>query len=96
MKSNQNATIAILSISATILAVVVALTCNTNTGYADASASAGDYIMFTGEVSGSNDLLYVIDRTTFTMNAYEFKPADNALRIVDQISLVKEFLPPAR
>ena len=96
MKNNQNATIAVLSVSATILAVVVALTCNTGTGYADASVAAGDYIMFTGEVSGSNDLLYVIDRTTFTMNAYEFKPAGNVLRIVDQINLAKEFRPPAR
>jgi len=91
MKQTRNIAITVFSITATILAVLLVLGSNTDRGYADVSTWAGDYIMFTGQVTGSNDLLYVIDRTTHTLNTYEFKPADNLLRLVDRVNLAKEF-----
>ena len=91
MNETRNITIAVLSISAVILAVVLAFAWNTDRSYADASVAAGDYVMFTGQVTAANDLLYVIDRTTFTVNTYEFNSGDGTLRLLDQVDLGKEF-----
>ena len=92
MKDTQNVTIALLCVAATILGTMVVLTYNSsNAQGAGIAAAAGEYIMFTGEVTGSTDLLYVIDLTKRRMNAYHFDPMANVIELKDQVDLGKAF-----
>ncbi len=96
MKDSQNVTIAILCVSAAVLGALLAFTTNTGRTYADVSAGAGDYVMFTAEITDSSDLLYIIDRTTRRMNAYQFKALENTINLVDQVDLAKAFRSPGK
>jgi len=55
------------------------------------AAAAGEYIMFTGELTASTDLLYVIDLQKQRMNAYHFQPMDNTILLQDKADLGQAF-----
>ena len=69
MKDPKNMTIAMLCVSAAILTTVLILA-GGQPAMADAPVAGGDYIIVTGAYSNNIDLLYIIDRTQQTMNAY--------------------------
>ena len=69
MKDPKNMTIGMLCVSAVILMTVLVLA-DRQPAMADAPVAGGDYIIVTGAYSKNIDLLYVIDRTQQTMNAY--------------------------
>ena len=92
MNDTKNITIALLCVSAAIL-LTLAIIVNTDER-AEAkgvSATAGEYVMFTGQVTGSTDMLYVVDLTKKRMNAYHFDPMQNVISMKDQVDLGKAF-----
>ena len=92
MRNTQNITLGILCISATVLATLLAFTFHADrAGAAGIASSAGEYIMFTGEVTGSMDLLYIVDLTKRKMNVYAFQPMENTIVLRDQVDLAKTF-----
>ena len=92
MKDSQNITIALLCVSAAVLGTMVAWTYHAEEAQAaGVSASAGEYIMFTGEVTATTDMLYIIDLTKKRMNAYVFEPMANVIELKDQVDLGKAF-----
>jgi len=73
MKNSKNTTIAVLCVTAALLGSAV-LYVHYNLPETQAASSqsvAGDYLMVTGAVSGSMDMLYVTDTVTQKMNAYQ-------------------------
>ncbi len=91
MKDNKNITIAMLCVSAAILATVLVLTYNSNQALADTSIRGGDYIMVTGNYSKSLDLLYVIDIAQQKINVYALDEQNNTLKMLDQVNLKQVF-----
>ena len=88
MKNTQNATIAVLCVSAAILATVVVLMhVSTDTALADAAVRGGDYIMVTGAYSKSTDIVYIIDGQRQMLNAYVTNVQDGRITIKDQVNL---------
>ena len=84
MKDTKNLTIALLCVSATVLATALALL---PSAHADAPVRGGEYIMITGAYSGKTDLLYVIDVAVQKVNTYVFNPQTNELLLRDQFNL---------
>ena len=85
MRDPKNLTISLLCVSAVILATalgVLHLTARPAT--ADTPVRAGDYILLTGSVSTSVDLVYVIDVAEQKLNAYFFSAGKNEFKLVDQ------------
>ena len=92
MNDPRNITITLLCVSAVVLAtLVVTMHTSEPARAAGISASAGEYIMFTGEVTATTDMLYVIDLTKKRMNAYHFDPMENIIKLQDQVDLAKAF-----
>ena len=91
MKDTKNVTIAMLCVSAAILATVMALSYNSNQALADTSIRGGDYIMVTGNLSKSLDLLYVLDIAAQKINVYALDENENAVKMYDQVNLKQVF-----
>lgn len=92
MKDPKNLSIALLCVSATVLATVFVLLSSTAApAYADTPVRGGDYIMITGAYSESVDLLYVIDVVAQRVNTYVFNPQTNELVLRDQFNLKPVF-----
>ena len=71
MKDATNVTIAVLLVTATLLGVAVWLTGGSNSAVAAQAQSVGSsYILGVGEISSSQDMLYVIDTHTEQLNVY--------------------------
>jgi hypothetical protein len=71
MNDKQNATIAVLCITATLLAAALLLLRPAAPAIAAASESrAGDYSMVTTSLSSSTDALIVVDATARKLNVY--------------------------
>jgi len=70
MNDPKNLTIAMLCVSAAILATVLLLLPAADQARADTPVRGGDYIMVTGAYSSLIDLLYVVDRSQQKLNAY--------------------------
>jgi len=87
----QNVTIAVLCLSAAVMTVVLVVAVTAGPAGAGESARGGHYIMFTGDVPGATDMLYVIDRRSRKLNAYDFAGQANTLNIAGQIELSKTF-----
>lgn len=51
-------------------------------------ARAGNYVMFTAQLSGSRELLYVIDQEAGLMNAYSFDINRGILRRLQQLPIL--------
>ena len=90
-KKAQNVTITALCLSAAAMTALLIVAVSIEPAHAGASARGGHYIMFTGAVAGSTDMLYVIDRRSQKMNAYEFAAQVNTLNIAGQVELNKIF-----
>ena len=92
MNDTKNITIALLCVSAAILMTLAVIVQTDQTAQAvGVSASGGEYIMFTGQVTSSTDMLYVVDVTRKRMNAYHFDTGKNVITIKDQVDLGKAF-----
>lgn len=92
MRDPKNLTIALLCVSATLLAtVLVLLGAAGQPAYADTPVRGGDYIMITGAYSDSTDLLYVLDVATQRINTYVFNPQNNDLILRHQFNLTPVF-----
>ncbi len=97
MKDTQNITIALLCVSAAVLATVLAFTYDADRASgAGVAAAAGEYVMFTGEVSSSIDMLYVIDLTKRRMNAYHWNTRTNVIDLKDRVDLGQAFRAPEK
>ncbi len=92
MNDTKNITIGLLCVSAAIL-VTLAVIIQTGepAGAVGVSATGGEYIMFTGQVTSSTDMLYVVDLTKKKLNAYHFDTKKNAIMLKDQVDLGKAF-----
>ena len=84
MNDQKNLTIAMLCVSAAILATVLSLLPQAT---ADTPVRGGDYIMVTGAYSSHIDLLYVVDRSQQRLNAYALDLARNDLLFKSQVNL---------
>lgn len=91
MKDPKNLTIAMLCVSAAILATALLLLPAADEARADTPVRGGDYIMITGAYSASTDLLYVLDLATQRINTYVFNPQNNDLILRHQLNLKPVF-----
>ena len=91
MNDTRNITIAVLCVSATMLATVLGLLILSGPARADTPVAGGDYIMFTGASSGANDMLYVIDQRAGKLNAYRYERNDNRIKREEHVDLKKLF-----
>lgn len=89
MKNTQNITICLLVVSAAVLTAMLACIYVNTTREADAHVSikGGQYIMTTGTWSGSYDLVYITDRVSGRMNAYQYSRAAGKLLVLDGTDL---------
>ena len=92
MKDSKNIAIAILCVSATILASAIFLT-STPAGANGPSIRGGDYIMVNGSYSNSLDLIYIIDTSQQKMLVYAVDAIQNRIELKDQLLLKQEFKP---
>ncbi len=91
MKDSQNITIALLLVSASVLAGLFIASYQTETAYAESPSKAGDYLLINGNISTSKDLVYVIDVVQGRLIAYVGDINTNSIKQVDAIDLQKEF-----
>ena len=99
-------TIGILGITAVILLTALVLSSNIATPRAEASymsARGGDYVMWTGQLQGSEELLYVLDAGMgrvivyrFDVNTPNFVAVSDALRLKDLPSRQKSSAKPPK
>ncbi len=93
MKDPKNMTIGMLFVSAAILMTVLVLA-DRQPAIADTPVIGGDYIMVTGAHSKNLDLLYVIDRTQQTMNAYVLNLTKGEMLLKSTANLKQAFQKP--
>lgn len=91
MQDTQNATIAVLCVSAAILASVLALMLLTAPAKADSPTVGGEYVMITGAYGSGTDILYIVDLRAQRLNAYAFDRNNNSIRLADQVNLERAF-----
>jgi len=91
MRDPSSVTLAVLTVSAAVLAALVAFTWSSPSAEADVSAKAGEYIMFTAAVTDSTDFLYIIDLTRQQMNAYRYRTQKDVIEFVDKVDLKAAF-----
>ena len=91
MKDPKNLTIAMLCVSAAILATALLLLPAADEARADTPVRGGDYIMVTGAYSSLIDLLYVVDRSEQKLNAYVLDLTRGDLLVKSQINLKLTF-----
>ena len=93
MKNNENILITLLVVTAGILIVMLVGSWNAQNAYADSSSDRlGDYIMVTGALSTSRNLLYVIDVPNKKLLVYSADHVKNRFRVVDdRVNLANVF-----
>lgn len=91
MKDPKNLTIAMLCVSAAILATALLLLPAADQARADTPVRGGDYIMVTGSYSSLIDLLYVVDRSEQKLNAYVLDLNKSDLIVKSQVNLKLAF-----
>ena len=91
MKDTRSIAIAVLAVSATILATVLVLSFMAAPARAESAIGAGDYIMITGQFSTSTDLLYVFDLQRRGLNIYTYDRNGNRLQPMKSVELRKLF-----
>jgi hypothetical protein len=95
MKDPKNLTISLLCVSAAILASILIVLYTNTPAPAASPARGGDYIMITGSVTNSLDLLYIFDLAALRVNTYVFNPIKDELILKDQTKLTLVFRPTA-
>ena len=96
MNTPKNYTIALLCLSAIILATVVCLLYRTNTALGNPPDRGGDYLMLSGAYSDQLDLVYIIDRSQQKLNVYVLNLTDGDLVLRGQANLRLVFQRAAR
>jgi len=93
MTNAQNVTIALLLATAGILGALLVGTYvgTSERALADTPDRGGDYIIVTGEWSGTLDIVYVIDIGTDRMVAYWINQNSGAVEIIDTMDLRRVF-----
>jgi hypothetical protein len=92
MRDAKTLTTALLAVSAAVLMTVMVLTTDSKPAHAgEASISAGDYVLVTGQYNADIEILYVVDRAAQRMNAYVLDLHKNDLILKDQINLKLAF-----
>ncbi|KPK78982.1 MAG: hypothetical protein AMJ81_14040 [Phycisphaerae bacterium SM23_33] len=91
MKDTQNTTIAVLCVSAAILATVLIVTGLSGPARADSPVAGGEYIMITGAYSSGTDILYIVDLRVQRLHAYAFDRTNNSIRLADSVNLERAF-----
>ena len=95
MKNNENILITLLVVTAGILIVMLVGSWNARNAYAVSSSDRlGDYIMVTGAMSDSRDLLYVIDVPNKKLLVYLADPVKGQSRfqlVDDRVNLATVF-----
>ena len=91
MKDPKNLTIAMLCVSAAVLATALLLLPGADEARADTPVAGGDYIMVTGSYSGLIDLLYIVDRSQQKLNAYVLDLNRGDLIVKSQVNLKLAF-----
>lgn len=94
MRDNQNMTIGILSITATILfvgLVVVLMLGNKPAMAIGETDRGGDYIMVTGQYTPNVELIYVTDAAAKKLNAYSYDTTQRQLVLWNSQDLAKVF-----
>ena len=91
MKDPKNLTIAMLCVSAAILATALLLLPAADEARADTPVRGGDYIMVTGAYSSLIDLLYIVDRSQQKLNVYVLDLTQRDLLVKSQVNLKLAF-----
>jgi len=92
MKNTENVTIALLAVTACILAALLVASHTGEPAYAAGeSVKGGDYIMAAAQWSASTDLVYVIDIAARQMNVYFLNPNTQALESLPSMDLRRAF-----
>lgn len=92
MKDTQNTIIVMLLVTAAILAALLVVSLNSPQAQADVSVRAGDYIMFSGAFTRTNDFIYVIDVGMRRINVYTINIQKSAIDMIDSVELEKLFV----
>lgn len=90
MMNNQNFTIGILTVTATILLVGLLLLGTMSQQEARAYAQidrGGDYVMLTAQWRGDRELLWVFDARSQALGLYYFDPRAARLELIDVIPM---------
>lgn len=96
MNDTKNVSIALLTITAVLLGLLVMGTMRGNKAYAAAAAVGGRYVMINGQNGTYTDLIYVIDVIDQTINVYAYNRKTHLLDPADQVDLRKAFRTGAR
>jgi hypothetical protein len=89
---NDTILMVMLLVTAAVLSVLLVGSWSANKAYAGTSADhKGDYIMVTGAITDSSELLYIIDVPNKRMLAYYADPIQNTMRVVDDVNLSTTF-----
>jgi hypothetical protein len=94
MKNNENILILMLLLTAGVLGAMFLGSYNADKAYADTPDRMGDYIMVTGAVTNSTDLLYVIDVPNKKLLVYHISGVKNQFSIKvadDRVNLANVF-----
>jgi hypothetical protein len=94
MRENQNLTIGILSITATVLlvAVIFVTTGSPNPAMAIGQTDkGGDYIVVTGQYTPNFEQVYITDAAARKLNAYSYDQTRREIVLWDSQDLAKVF-----
>ncbi len=92
MKDTQNLIITLLAVTAVILGAMLLSSYRAdNTAYADTPVKQGDYILGTGAIEGSTDLIYIVDIATQQLNVYRTNLNTGAINLIDRVNLERAF-----
>ncbi len=89
--NTKNVSIALLTITAVVLGLLLAGIVRENQAYAASPAAGGRYIMITAQYSAYVDLLCVIEVLDQKINVYAYNQKTRGIDPVDQTDLRKAF-----
>jgi len=89
MKTSENITIAVLSISAIILLVALLGShfVSVQPALAGMPFSQGDYMICTGAYAAGLDVVYVLQPSARRLNVYAINPTSNAIDLLDSVDI---------
>lgn len=93
MKSHQNIIIVALLITSAVLGLMLFSSISSQKAYAVASSRAafGDYIMCTGQIQSSTELLYIVDIPNQRFIVYGVDATMNRITPLDRVDLKRIF-----
>ena len=93
MKTSQNTTTILLTVTAAVLTALLAasLAHNEPAFAASASAKSGDYILVGGAYDAQSDFIYVLDIANDKLAVYRANINTNSIDIGDTVDLAKTF-----